>query len=224
MAISLTKTDAEKSIVIDLLKRLQLEVVIIVDRSGSMNKTDVEILSQGIFGFGKKPQLITRYQASTDFVKSIIEQILIHDPKPDLGTFSENNSSTYFTDCAIGSQEHRNFLATQPGGGTYLIPCLNKAWTAHNLRGSKSLVFVVLDGDCHDLSELKGWLKDTAQKLETPDEFHLIFVKIGEENLGNFFQEIENLEGAKHDIVSFYSLKQIQEEGIGKHLQKIFGK
>ncbi len=204
--------------------------VIIKDGSGSMGfnfdtPMVVETVKNGLFGSKTSTSNLSREQAANELALAYVQQVMISDPAPDLCIFDD--TFWYEQDCVLGSSSFSRFLSQRSSGEDYIIPALDHAFKVHNARKanplekSKTIAYIFLDGACADRNLLPNWIRNTASRLTSQDEFHIIFTKIGRVNLDSFYSSLDNLDDVKYDIVSFFSLDQIFTSGLDTHLKTI---
>ncbi|MGL4757729.1 MAG: hypothetical protein ACRCXZ_00190 [Patescibacteria group bacterium] len=203
----------------------------IKDGSGSMGfnydtPLYIEETHRSLFGGNKTSrQAMSREQAANELTIAYTEQVLKSDPKPDLCIFDDN--FWYEMDCEVGSPKFDKYLSQRSHGEDYIIPALDRAFEVHMERKanpkekSKTLIFVLLDGACADRNKLPEWIRRKASLLDSADEFHLVFTKIGRVDLDSFYKTLDNLDNVKFDIISFFSLDEIVEFGLENHLAEV---
>lgn len=199
------------------------EWAMVRDKSGSMhmggsNDTPIvrKVQKNGFFG-GSRNEYMYRDEAVSYLVGSIVDIFLKNDPAPDLGWFDHQHE--YFTDCDPESRAYSKFMDIQAGGGTSIRGVVRAAYNAHQQRkrsgeyeksGKKGMFLLVfLDGDADDREAFKNDVREYSRGIQNPTEFHILFVKVGRESLEAYFQELDELSGTMHDIISYTNLDNL---------------
>lgn len=191
------------------------EIVIVIDKSGSMNETDC-------------PGGLSRWEWCR-------EQLL---------SFTSQTSSVFRNGITValfssGFQVFRSvgfsvvpdiFSKNMPSGGTYMAKPLSQILDEYFGRrdGSPSstrklLIQVISDGEPSDKGDLIAAISRASRRMNRPDEVRINFLQIGNERdgmeaLNKLDTRLVGDEGAQFDIVSVEPFSAVIQEGLPKAL------
>lgn len=191
------------------------EIVIVIDKSGSMNETDC-------------PGGLSRW----DWCR---EQLL---------SFTSQTSSVFRNGITValfssGFQVFRNvgfsvvpdiFSKNMPSGGTYMAKPLSQILDEYFGRRDSSpsstrklLIQVISDGEPSDKGDLIAAISRASRRMNRPDEVRINFLQIGNERdgmeaLNKLDTRLVGDEGAQFDIVSVEPFSAVIQEGLPKAL------
>lgn len=191
------------------------EIVIVIDKSGSMNETDC-------------PGGLSRW----DWCR---EQLL---------SFTSQTSSVFRNGITValfssGFQVFRGvdfsvvpniFSKNMPSGGTYMAKPLSQILDEYFGRRDSSpsstrklLIQVISDGEPSDRGDLTAAISRASRRMNRPDEVRINFLQIGNERdgmeaLNKLDTRLVGDEGAQFDIVSVEPFSAVIQEGLPKAL------
>lgn len=202
----------------------QYDLVILVDNSNSMNKTDCppagskENIDLSSRYFGKN--CLSRWKWSEMELRNFQEKVL--RPLQILSFASQTKQAASFRD--LFDQNH-------PYGGTNTTGAIRQQIENYFARSRaphakpKPLLLAVLSDGCTDNpSMLRHTIVDASKKLKAASEMQIVFLQIGNDKDGT--QILERLDSglmrqAKFDIVSTVSYPELLSRGINSTLQDL---
>ena len=201
-----TNSMALKANVVEQMK--DHDVVLILDRSGSMSERDCQGLSRWDWVGRQSNELAqAAQQASSDLTLMIFSS--------DFEVLQHVNPQI------IPSV----FRRSRPGGGTMLGAPLDAAFKHYfdarqNNPATKPLIIVVItDGMPTDFPRVRDRIYEAANATKTDGEISLTFLLVNGELSGNF--QMEMLDGGLHtqrDIVNLVEFDQLLSWGVKKSL------
>ncbi len=189
------------------------DVVIVLDKSGSMDERDC-------------PGGMSRWDWCRDQMMSLTAQISSVF-KNGITVALYSSDYDIFRNVDLGYVT-RIFGENGPSGGTYTGKVMDAVFTdyfarkASNPATRKLLVQVVTDGDPSDKGALIAAISRASQMINSPGEITVNFLQIGHEEAGaRTLAKLDNnmaSEGAKFDIVRVEPFSVVEHEGLPRAL------
>lgn len=181
----------------------EYEILFLVDRSYSMDTSDVPVKKSGGFlGFGSKSTNISRWDSAGLEIAGFVKEVETIDMNGlDLvffgGTIETHENQT-------SAQIMSTFAKLRPNGGTPLAEGLSQGFRV--LKKSpkpKKFIFCHTDGAPNNRQAVRQVIIDQANSQSRDDEMTILFVQIGNDPTATaFLRELDDdLKGAKFDIV-----------------------
>ena len=199
----------------------QRDYVLIIDKSGSMNKRDM-------------PNGQSRWKAVEESTYAIAAKIFELDPDGiDIWLFA--NDCQVFRNQTPDKVE-QIFKENEPFGGTKMAEVLQKALDSYfskrdsgKLKMNGELLLVVTDGEPDNQGEVVRVLVNASQRLRPQDHLVVNFVPVGNDAGAMQFMkyldtELTAKEGAVRDIVEVVKMNEIEQQGLKQALLNTIAK
>lgn len=177
-------------------KLSEYDSIILIDRSGSMGDP-----AKGFSSRWVQAEEITKGLASlaSQVDEDGITVITFG------GTFNPSND---VVDGVKADAVTAIFAGRGPGGGTPTADALQAAFDKKFASGKKAVVICVTDGTPNDKGAVEKAIKDAAGKLDDASGIRVLFLQVGDDaSAASWLGELDNLSGAKFDIVNTISHK-----------------
>lgn len=189
-----------------------LDVRVLVDRSGSMTETDT-------------PNRKSRWAYAEESIKSLVTQLGAHDDNGiDIIYF---NNQFELSEGVSAASFGETWNKHNPGGGTRMAPPLQKAleMAAKAMGEKQQLILVLTDGQPDDQKEVAAAITAFSKKMDRDEQCAILFARVGQDAKAKAFLEflddgLVEKQGAKFDIVDTDDLDVIA----GKPLQELVDK
>lgn len=194
------------------------DVVILVDKSGSMEEQDCP---GGTFGAG----LISRWEWVQRQVMSLTQQTA-QVMRNGMTLVLFDSKASVFRNVSP-AQVPMIFASAQPKGGTYLAKALKdqlneyfdrRASTASGVR--PLAIAVITDGVPDSESSVRAVINDATRKMNRPGEITITFLQVGNDAKGaeymSKWDDALTSDGAAYDIVDAKPFSQMQAMGLGR--------
>lgn len=214
---SISQLASRKSFVGRTLSKQELnllskyDVVVVIDKSGSMNETDC-------------PGNVSRWEWCRDQLLNFTNQTAaVFKNGITVVLFSSNYREFKNVDFSLIPQI---FESNSPGGGTYMAKPLSQIFDEYFQKRDSSpspvrklLIEVITDGDPSDRGDLFETVSRATNRMKSADEIKLNFLQIGNERAGTntlnkLSTELVPNDGAQFDIVGLEPFSAVETEGL----------
>lgn len=188
----------------------QYDIVLIVDRSGSMASP-----------VGAEDQQTSKWRWCQEHISGFAREIgpLLRGNQLKLITF--NDKFETIPNCSPSLVES-TFQARMPQGGTTMAPPLLNALEQRPSVGRPLLVVVLTDGIPQDPVAVENAIIEATKKMIVRDELKIRFLEIGAVYTGGPLLELldDHLgeKGAKFDVVDYAGFDEVQLLGLAKSM------
>jgi hypothetical protein len=191
-----------------------LDVRVLVDRSGSMIETDT-------------PNRKSRWDYAEESIKSLVTQLGAHDDNGiDIIYF---NNQFDLKEGVAADTFADTWKQHNPGGGTRLAPPLAKAleMAAKAMGEKQQLTIVLTDGQPDDQEEVAKTIVAFTKKMDRDEQCAILFARVGQDAKAKAFLEflddgLVEKRGAKFDIVDTDDLDVIASKPLQDLVDKAF--
>lgn len=189
-----------------------LDVTVLVDRSGSMGQNN------------DTPSKQSRWDYAKETIVSFVTELGKHDD--DGLTLIPFNASFTISDNVKPETFGTVWGGLSPGGGTMLAAPLRSALSLASKRWKEKqqLIIVLTDGEPQDRPDVAGVIIDATKTMERDEQAAILFLQVGRDKEAKaFLDALDNdlqSKGAKFDIVDADDLDTVA----GKSLQDVVNK
>ena len=201
------------------------DVVVLVDKSGSMTEKDCPAPFIGAFGFlaGGRSGMLSRWDWCREQIYSLSKQAAPVLRNGLTLVFFDKDANVFPN--VMSDQIPQLFANTTPGGGTNMAKAVKQQMDDYFARrgyGARPLAMVIItDGVPDSAQHLKSVICDATRKMSRPGEISISFLQVGQDRGGSsLLFDLTNLqsEGAEYNIVDSHPFAQVAQEGLGRAL------
>ncbi|HEY9871404.1 MAG TPA: hypothetical protein V6D08_19760 [Candidatus Obscuribacterales bacterium] len=210
------------------------DVVILVDKSGSMTTQDcpsglASRFASFLTGTGRYrgASFVSRWQWCQEQVYSLRQQVARALPGGLTLAFFDSKTRVFNN---VDAEEIPSlFASNRPGGGTNMARALREQLADYFARRAAAgnsvkplAVAIITDGLPDSASSLRAVIADATRKLHYPGEIAITFLQIGNETQGSsLLYELDNqlvAGGARYDIVDSKLFSELTRFGLARPL------
>lgn len=225
----------------ELTRLSQRDVVIVIDKSGSMNTRDcpadsaslgrvLPLLFGGPRAISGGSGLISRWEWLKNQALDLASQTS-RVPSQQLSIVLFDSRDRVFPGASLRSIP-AIFENNRPSGGTNVVGAMKRQirdyFARRDAGGAKPLLLAVItDGAPDSPSSLRDLIEETTHKMQSPNEIVITFLQIGNDRDGHsLLKELDHgvrMRAASYDIVQTRSFHDLLREGLASSLVGAIG-